>query len=141
MRPLRATAVRVAILIASAGCYDQRPPSVPEGATRVSFSEDGGWAYCWLDTTTGVNRCRTYNASGERIYRIGKKNDDDDVFLRYEGSGPVPQSQLQIDIVHTGPDVIWLQNGIVLLPRNDYAHQKSVVDEIIRIDDAGEKKK
>jgi hypothetical protein len=133
MRAVREVAVPVAILMATAGCYDQRPRDVPEGATRVSFSKDGGWAYCWLDTTMQINRCRTYNASGDRIYRIGKKDDDDDVFLRYEGSGPVPQDQLQVDIVHTGPDVIWLQNGVVLLPRNDYAHQKSVVDEINRI--------
>ena len=128
-------AMSVPILMASVGCHDQRPPDVPEGATRVSFSKDGGWAHCWLDATMQVNRCRTYNASGQRIYRIGKKNDDDDIFLRYEGSGPVPQDQLQVDIVHTGPDVIWLQNGIVLLPRNDYEHQKSVVDEISRIGD------
>lgn len=135
MWALRGIAVSAAIVMASVGCYDERPPSVPEGATRVSFSKDGGWAHCWLDSTTQANRCRTYNASGERIYRIGKKNDDDDVFLRYEGSGPVPQDQLQIDVVHTGPDVIWLQNGVVLLPRNDYEHQKSVVDEINRIGD------
>lgn len=141
MWALRAVAVPITILMASVGCYDQRPPGVPGGATRVSFSKDGGWAYCWVDTTMQVNRCRTYNASGERIYRIGKKNDDDDVFLRYEGSGLVLQDQLQVDIVHTGPDVIWLQNGIVLLPRNDYAHQKSVVDEINRIGNEPAEKK
>jgi len=130
---LKAIVITVALLIASAGCYDQHPSSVPEGATRVSFSKDGGWVHCWLDTSMEVNRCRTYNASGERLYRIGKKNDDDDVFLKYEGSGPVPDRDLQIDIIHTEPDFIWLRNGVVLLPRNDYDHQKSVVDEINKI--------
>jgi hypothetical protein len=130
---LRAIAINVAILMATAGCNGGRPAGVPEGATRVSFSKDGGWVYCWLDATIQLNRCRTYNASGERIYRIGKKNDDDDVFLRYAGSGPVPRDELEVDVVHTAPDVIWLKNGIVLLPRNDYDHQKSVVDEINKI--------
>jgi len=142
MWALRATVVAT-ILMASAGCFGQRPPAgVPEGATRVSFSKSGGWAYCWLDPATQVNRCRTYNANGERLYRIGKKDDDEDVFLRYEGSGPVPDSELQIDIVHTEPDFIWLKNGVVLLPRNDFDHQKSFVDEINRIgNEPAEKKK
>jgi hypothetical protein len=103
---------------------------VPEGAVRVPFSETGGWAYCWLDNSAQLNRCRTYNASGSRLYRFQK--DDDDVFLRYQGSGPVPEGDLQIDITHTGPDVIWLQNGVVLIPRNDFDHQKQFVDELMR---------
>ena len=144
MRPVTTRRLRAAILASSlgiAGCYGQATPTgVPQGATRVSFSKDGGWAYCWLDAEMQANRCRTYNAGGQRIYRIGKRNDDDDVFLRYEGSGPVAERELQIDIVHTAPDVIWLQNGVVLLPRNDYEHQKHVVDEINRIADDVPKK-
>jgi hypothetical protein len=134
LRTGRLATVFLAIFVTAIGCGRHGPPAgVPEGATRVSFSQNGGWAYCWLDTTTQFNRCRTYNAGGERLYRIGKKNDDDDVFLRYEGSGPVAENELQIDIVHTQPDFIWLKNGVVLLPRNDYEHQKSVVDELNRI--------
>jgi len=50
--------------------------------------------------------------------------------------------ELQIDIVHTEPDFIWLKNGVVLLPRNDFDHQKSFVDEINRIgNEPAEKKK
>ena len=132
MWALRATVVAT-ILMASAGCFGQRPPAgVPEGATRVSFSKSGGWAYCWLDPATQVNRCRTYNANGERLYRIGKKDDDDDVFLKYRGSGPVPQDQLKIDVVHSSRDFIWLQNDVVLLPRNDFEHQKEFVGELMR---------
>jgi len=134
LRAHQLVATVLANVIAFAACSRERPPDgVPEAATRVAFSKNGGWVYCWFDTTMQVNRCRTYNASGMRMYRVGKETDDDDVFLRYEGSGPVPEDQLQIDIVHTEPDFIWLENGVVLLPRNDYAHQKSVVDEINRI--------
>jgi hypothetical protein len=39
---------------------------------------------------------------------------------------------LQIDIIHTGPDVIWLESGVVLLPRNDFEHQRQFVDELMR---------
>ena len=103
----------------------------------MAFSKNGGWAYCWFDSEMQVNRCRTFNAEGERFYRIGKEDDNDDVFIRYEGAGPVPEDQLEIDIVHTVPDAIWLKNGVVLLPRNDYVTQKRVIDEITRADRRG----
>jgi len=79
-----------------------------------------------------VNRCRTYNADGQRLFRPGHENDDDDVFLPYSGRGPVPQDQLQIDIRNTQPDYVWLQNGIVLLPRNNYENLKGFIDELMR---------
>jgi hypothetical protein len=52
--------------------------------------------------------------------------------MRYGGGGPVPQEQLKIDIQHTQPDYVWLENGIVLLPRNDFDHLKQFVDELMR---------
>lgn len=122
----------IACIVVSLGCRARRPASVPEGAVPVSFSSSGGWAYCWLDTTIHLNRCRTYNSEGKRLYRFRKEDDDDDVFLRYEGSGPVPPNQLRIDVVHTNVDFVWLENGIVLLPRNDFEHQKKFVGEIMR---------
>jgi hypothetical protein len=99
----------------------------------MPFSKSGGWAYCWLDTAAQLNRCRTYNSAGERFYRFHREGDEDDGFLRYEGSGPVPQGELQIDIVHSGPDFIWLQNGTVLLPRNDFENQKRLIDDLMRV--------
>src|SRR5262245_24064052 len=123
----------LAILATTMACgWQRRPGGVPEGAVRVPFSESGGWAYCWLDKAIELNRCRTYNSDGDRLYRFRKDGDDDDVFLRYQGSGSVPEEELEIDIIHTGPDVIWLQNGVVLLPRNDFEHQKQFVEELMR---------
>ena len=95
----------ISITAGAASCAS-RPAGVPEDAVRVAFSESGGWVHCWLDTGVRVNRCRTYNSSGDRLYRFRKEHDDDDVFLRYQGSGPVPEEELQIDIIHTGPDVM-----------------------------------
>ena len=112
-------------------CGPGRPAGVPEGAVPVSLSFSGGWAYCWLDTTIRMNRCRTYSAEGRRLYRFHHENDDDDVFLRYEGSGPVPEDQLKIDVVHSGKDFIWLESGVVLIPRNDFENQKELIDELM----------
>jgi hypothetical protein len=39
---------------------------------------------------------------------------------------------LKIDIVHSGRDFIWLENGVVLIPRNDFDHQKHFIDELMR---------
>jgi hypothetical protein len=124
-------AVLVAASMAAAtGCEGPvPPPGVPQDAVQVTFSPHGGWAHCWLDMAAGVNRCRTYNWRGERLYRFGLENDDDDVFLRYEGTGPVPQEQLQIDIVQTQSDYVWLKNGVVLLPRNAFDLYKGHIDK------------
>jgi hypothetical protein len=87
----------------SCGAQGQRkpPPSVPNGAVEVTFSREGGRAYCWLDREVDLNRCRTYNWRGERLYRPARNNDTDDVFLRYMGTGPVPEAELKIDVAHS----------------------------------------
>jgi hypothetical protein len=113
-------------------CSPHPPAGVPEGAVPLSLSSSGGWAYCWLDAADQVNRCRTYSADGRRLYRFRHENDDDDVFLRYRGSGSIPQEQLKIDVVHSGKDYIWLESGVVLLPRNDFENQKQLIDELMR---------
>jgi hypothetical protein len=113
-------------------CGPHRPSGVPEGAVPLSLSSSGGWAYCWMDATNRLNRCRTYSADGRRLYRFRHENDDDDVFLRYEGSGPVPQNELKIDAVHSGKDYIWLESGVVLIPRNDFENQKQLINELMR---------
>jgi hypothetical protein len=134
MISLRARLMFLAATLATVfdGCGPRRPGGVPEGAVPLSLSSSGGWAYCWMDTTNRVDRCRTYSADGRRLYRFRHENDDDDVFLRYEGSGPVPQDELQIDVVHSGRDYIWLENGVVLIPRNDFDNQKQLIDELMR---------
>ncbi|MEP7305927.1 MAG: hypothetical protein ABJA98_10455 [Acidobacteriota bacterium] len=109
-----------------------RPPvGVPGEAVQVTFSKEGGWAYCWVDVQINLNRCRTYNWAGERLYRPGKSGDLDDVFVRYLGEGPVPETELQIDPAHTQQDFVWLRNGVVLLPRNDLANQKALIDMLV----------
>ncbi len=117
----------LALLISD--CGNPIPPrDVPRDATYVAYGKEGGWAYCTLDRTENVNRCRQYNWRGQVIHRQGHEEpDEDDVFLPYEGSGPVLEGDLQIDsdrIIERG---IWLRNGVILLPRNDYENQKRLI--------------
>src|SRR5262245_57384754 len=133
MTGIRRPAVAVgAALILITACHAARPSSVPEGAVYLGLSSSGGWAYCSLDPAIQLNRCRTYSADGRRLYRFGHENDDDDGFLKYRGSGPVREDQLKIDVVHSSRDFIWLENGVVLIPRNDFEHQKQFVEELVR---------
>jgi hypothetical protein len=132
MTGIRRPAAAVGALVLITACHAARPSTVPEGAVYMAFSSSGGWAHCWLDPTIGLNRCRTYSADGRRLYRFGHENDDDDVFVRYEGAGPVPEEQLKFDVAHSSPDFLWLQNDVVLIPRNDFEHQKQFVGELMR---------
>jgi hypothetical protein len=126
-----ATAIAVLFLACAGWQKRSRPEGVPKGAVPVTFSKEGGWAYCWLDRTINLNRCRTYNADGKRLYRPGHESDDDDVFLRYQGAGPVPESELEIDRGRTAPDYIWLKNGVVLLPRNAFEVEREWIDKLM----------
>jgi len=110
-------------------CRTERPASVPPGATQINW-DTGGWAYCWLDVAMNVNRCRTFNSAGQRLYQPGHDNDDDDVFLPDEGSAPVPEAALRISLVRTSPGMIWLENCVVLLPRNAFDGNKRIVDQM-----------
>jgi hypothetical protein len=113
------------------GCADPTPPpGVPHEATPVTFSPHGGWAHCWLDAQMNVNRCRTYNWRGDRLYRAGLEHDQNDVFVRYFGTGPVPESELQIDKRLTQVDYVWLKNGVILLPQNAFDRYKDHIDKV-----------
>ena len=133
------SAVVLGVCVGSLNCRHAAstpPPGVPPDAVPVAFSKDGGWAYCWLDPEINLDRCRTYNASGVMLWRIGHEDMRDDVYLRYRGEGPVPESDLEIDSRRTDDQVIWLKNGVILLPRDDYEFQKAALTR--RLSAAGE---
>jgi hypothetical protein len=77
----------------------------------------GIWVDCWLDNEHSVNRCWSEWSDGTFIY--------EGPFVRFEGSGAVPQSELQIDTKATGNSVyfnellvpiVHLRNGTILIP-------------------------
>jgi hypothetical protein len=123
------------ILAVSIGCGRPlgRPAGVPLEAIEVGFSKNGGWVHCWVDEAAQVNCCRIYNGGGALLSRFGHDDDPDDVFVPYGGSRIVPESELrQLDLLRTTPEQIWLANGDVLLPRNDFETQKRSVDNLMR---------
>ena len=120
-----------AILMCGCTWEFSRPAAVPVGATQVNFSKSGGWVYCWLDREASANRCRFWNQSGDRLYTFGHDDDEDDVFVRYEGSGPVEEPELLIDVGRTQIGQAWLKSGVVLIPRNDFTVQKNDVDRLM----------
>ena len=125
---LRQSVVLLIGLALVTGCGAARPTSVPPGATPINW-DTGGWAYCWLDVAMNVNRCRTFNSAGQRLYQPGHESDDD-VFLPDEGSAPVPKAELRISLIRTSPGMIWLENCVVLLPRNAFDGNKRLVDRM-----------
>ncbi len=112
-------------------CSPSRPAGVPEAAVYIPLSKNGGWAHCWLDKQADVNRCRIYNSRGQRLLPPGRE-DDDDVWLRYRGTGVVPEEELQIDASKTGQVYVWLKNGVILLPRNYFEPAQRFIDDVMR---------
>jgi len=120
------------LTFASEGC--NRPPAgVPDGAVPMPYGSTGGWAHCWLDEQHSVNRCRLYNSEGRRLYPSGHEDDDNDIYLRYEGSGPVAAKDLSIDRSMVTLHAVWLKNGEILIPMNDYSFQREGVARLVAI--------
>ncbi|MGH9529691.1 MAG: hypothetical protein ACRD2S_07220 [Terriglobales bacterium] len=103
-----------------------RPKGVPTDATPVLALGDYNWTYCWLDEAENVNRCQIFNRNGEPLY--------DEVFLRYEGQGPVPAADLKIIREQNGGGVQWirLENGVILIPKSRYDRIRQLIDRQIK---------
>jgi hypothetical protein len=120
------------VMFVSEGC--KRPPAgVPDGAVPMAYGSTGGWAHCWLDEPHNVNRCRLYNSEGRRLYPPGHEHDDNDTYLRYEGSGPVAAKDLRIDRSMNTLHAVWLTNGQILIPMNDYPFQREGVARLVAL--------
>jgi hypothetical protein len=111
-----------AAALSLACCHDaspRRPQNVSVKATPVAIPHGYDWDYCWVDKTVNVNRCRIYNGDGLILY--------DDIFVRYEGSGVVPEDSLQIS-QKGGEQWIELQDGVILIPQSRYGQVKRLID-------------
>jgi hypothetical protein len=110
------------IAIGSNGCHNgpKRPANVPAEATPIPIPHGYDWDYCWVDKALNVNKCQIYNRAGDLLYG--------GVFLRYEGTGVVPEDALKIDPHQGGEQWIQLQNGVILIPESDYDGIKKLLD-------------
>jgi hypothetical protein len=124
-----ALAVMLFVWVARHRLTGARSVAMPDGATAVNFGKSGGWVHCWLDQSIQLNRCQIFNGRGERLYPLGGDRSDD-VFLPYDRSGPVVESDLVIDQTHTSPTQVWLESGMVLVPRSDFEFQRASVERL-----------
>ena len=97
----------------------RRPDNVPLQATAIAIPHGYDWDYCWADKAANVNRCQIYNGDGLLMY--------DGVFLRYEGTGMVPEESLKIS-QRGGEQWIELEDGTILIPRSHYDQVKRIID-------------
>ena len=99
----------------------ERPPIVPKGATMIGIPYSVVWDYCWLHVATNENHCQIFNKGGDTLY--------DDIFLRYVGTGTVPQSELRMKQC-AGEQWIVLENNVILIPKHGYERIKNFVDAL-----------
>jgi len=96
------------------------------GAVPFELSMHGEWLDCWQDVHTNTDQCRLTDEKGIPEF--------EGTFVPYEGKAIIPLSELKIDATKTGHlwmgviPVIFLQNGIILLPKSDYEESKKTVD-------------
>lgn len=102
------------------------------GVVPFKLSTHGDWLDCWEDLKANLDRCKLADEKGDVLF--------EDVFLPYEGSSPISESDLVIDTpktrsfhygVKNSPasiPLIYLQGGQILLPKSDYDHAKRIVD-------------
>jgi hypothetical protein len=107
----------------------QRPSTVAPNAVFIfapakgfilPLPKKGDWLNCWLDREHNGNRCRMSDTDGRVEY--------EGVFAPSEGSGPLPDGDLQIDAQGTGTRMQWvlfreriipiihLRDGTILIP-------------------------
>jgi hypothetical protein len=96
-----------------------RPANVPSTATAIAIPHGYDWDVCFTDQEASVNKCQIYNGNGVLMY--------DGVFLRYEGSGVVPQESLKIS-QNGGEQWIQLENGTILIPKTHFEQIHRLVD-------------
>lgn len=106
----------------------------PPALAFLPQSKQGDWLNCRLDSQQNVDRCSMNDAAGRSEY--------EGVFSPSQGSAPVPDGALKIDVKATENRVQWiffnehmmpmvyLQNGTILLPAEDYDAAKQKLERV-----------
>lgn len=117
------------MLVACGSAAPARPANVSPRAVFLPIYRSGMWIHCWLDATIHMNRCLFYNGVGQPLPSGGAmKGIDDNVFLPYDGQGPVSEAELRhLSLQVTQLNVVMTTSGRVLIPRVDYGWFKEYV--------------
>jgi hypothetical protein len=121
-----------------------RPANVPKTSVFLfglpvgsPFPEpkQGTWVNCWLDTANAIDRCSSFNVDGAPIY--------EGPYIRYEGTGAVPQNELQIIAKISGDHdyfrgvnvpIVHLRSGVILIPAEDANNARAQASYWLRYD-------
>jgi len=113
------------LLLFLAGCQQwppERPENVPKSAVFVQSVKRGYWHSCGIDQTENICYCTIYLDDGRVVFN--------DIFLPYDGGGPVAENDLKITPNGTS-DTIRLENGRLLLPKTRFKIVKRYWDDML----------
>ncbi len=100
---------------------------------EFAIGKSPGWVYCWLDASQNVNRCQIFNRKGERLSPSGDPADLDDVFVPFDGDGPVPSRRLVVDRQHTSWQYVALTDGTFLIRPKDRDLLEPLISPLLRL--------
>jgi hypothetical protein len=96
-----------------------RPANVPVDAVRLGGAKASWWVKCAYKS--GVNVCSVFNSGGQVL-------EDNSVYRPYDGGPPVPDQELRIDPRRSMIQVIYLENGRIIILARAFDIQKSAID-------------
>lgn len=111
-----------AVLLPSCSPWPELPPrpaNVPLDAVRLGGAKASWWVKCGYKS--GVNVCTVFNSGGQVL-------EDNSVYRPYDGGPPVPDQELRIDPKRSMIQVIYLENGRILILARAFESQKSAID-------------
>ncbi len=96
-----------------------RPANVPVDAVRLGGAKASWWVKCGYKSD--VNVCSVFNSGGHVL-------EDNSVYRPYDGGPPVPDEELRIDPKRSMIDVLYLENGRIIILARAFDYHKRAID-------------
>ena len=122
-RLMTVVAVALAVVLGG-GCtvfpeLPPRPPNVPPDAIRLGGAKAQWWVKCTY--RSGADVCTVFNSGGVVI-------DDNAEYRPYDGGASIPEQELRIDPKGSTPNVLYLENGRIIISVKGFDFLKEGVD-------------
>ena len=96
-----------------------RPPNVPPDAVRIYGSKTQWWVKCEYES--GADMCTVFNGGGRVLW-------DNAEYRAYDGGPPVPQRDLRIDPKRSQVELLYLENGRLIVRAEHFEFWKRWLD-------------